>query len=89
MPAPKLVTRLPLSSNLSTDGSDEPAQLFTPQRSATQMLFPSLSIATALVEPQVRPAGSFAQSVTVRYGFGKSFTAGMVADDCADSDAAG
>ena len=65
-PAPKLATRVPVASNLSTDGNDEPAQLFTPHRSATQTLWPSLSMATALVEPHVRPAGSLAQPATVR-----------------------
>jgi hypothetical protein len=43
----------------------EPTQEFAPQRSATQIDFPSLSISTALVEPQVLPSGSFAQPSTV------------------------
>ncbi len=32
-------------------------QLLAPQRSATQTDFPSRSIPTPLVEPQVRPSG--------------------------------
>ena len=66
MPCPKLATILPFGSNLNTvcSGDISPLarsqQLFTAQRSATQMLRPSLSISTALVEPQVRPSGSFA-----------------------------
>ena len=37
-------TSFPFASNLSTGSSVEPAQLFVPQRSATQMLLPSRSI---------------------------------------------
>src|ERR1035437_943743 len=48
----------------------EPTQLFCPQRSATQMLVPSLSISTALVEPHARPSGSFAHPSIVWYGLG-------------------
>src|SRR6185503_13167131 len=71
-PAPKCATTFPVASNLSIGSSVELRQLFVPQRSATQMLFPSRSISTALVEPQVRPSGSFAQPSIVRYGFGRS-----------------
>jgi hypothetical protein len=41
-------------------GRSDPVQLLAPHRSATQMLTPSRSIATALVEPHVLPAGIFA-----------------------------
>jgi hypothetical protein len=64
-PSPKALTSLPEASNLRMGGSFLPAQLFAPQRSATQMLLPSRSISTALVEPHVRPSGSFAQFSTV------------------------
>src|SRR5437867_5621693 len=73
-PAPNDRTRLPLESNFRIDGSVEDAQLFAPHRSATQMLEPSRSISTALVEPQLRPSGSFAHPSTVRYGLGRSLT---------------
>ena len=45
-------------------------QLFAPQRSPTQMLRPSLSISTALVDPHVRPSGILKKCSTVVYGFG-------------------
>ncbi len=63
-PVPKLWTSLPDSSNLSTTGSGDiwplalSQQVLAPQRSATQIDLPSLSMSTALVEPQVRPSGS-------------------------------
>src|SRR5258706_11253960 len=47
----------------------EPAQVLAPHRSATHIL-PSRSTSTALVEPQLLPSGSFAQSSTARYGLG-------------------
>ena len=62
----------PVESNLRTGSRLEPAQLLAPHRSATQMLTPSRSISTALVEPQVRPSGILAQPSTVRYGLGWS-----------------
>src|SRR5262249_6950458 len=64
MPAPKLFTSLPDASNFRTGSSGDilpvagSAQLLAPHRSATQIDFPSLSMSTALVDPQVRPAGS-------------------------------
>ena len=61
MPSPNDFTRLPLASNLRIAGRFEPVHEFCWQRSATQMLTPSLSISTALVDPHVRPSGSFAQ----------------------------
>ena len=57
MPAPKLFTSLPVSSNFRTVSSVEPMQEFAPQRSPTQIDLPSLSTSTALVEPHVRPSG--------------------------------
>jgi hypothetical protein len=55
IPAPNDFTSVPVESNFRIGGRSEPAQLFAPQRSATQMLVPSLSISTALVDPHVRP----------------------------------
>jgi hypothetical protein len=75
MPLPKLVTTLPEASNLMTGSRSvrcTHAPMLPPQRSATQTLVPSRSIATALVDPQIRPLGSLAQSAVVRYGFGRS-----------------
>src|SRR5262245_4036732 len=77
-PAPKLFTSLPVESNFSTVGRSDilplarSRQLFTPQRSATQIDLPSLSMSTALVDPHVRPSGSLKYSLTVAYGFGAS-----------------
>src|SRR5688572_13189291 len=80
-PAPKLSTRLPLASNLRTGSSvlfvRQPLW-FVEQRSATQMLVPSGSTSTALVEPQLRPAGIFAQPSIVRYGLGSEFVGDIV-----------
>src|SRR5438093_8704569 len=81
MPAPKLFSSLPDESNSrmgSTVGESRHA-LLPPHRSATQILLPSLSISTALSDPHIRPAGSFAQFSTGRYGFGASL-AGDEAD---------
>src|SRR4029078_5769490 len=61
-----------------TGSSVDVAQLFAPHRSATQMLMPSLSMSTALAEPQVRPPGIFAQVSSVRYGLGRSFCGRML-----------
>src|SRR5215831_1654983 len=72
IPAPKLLRSLPVGSKCRIGSSVELAQLFAPQRSATHTLWPSLSISTALVAPQTRPSGSFAQPSMVRYGFGGS-----------------
>ena len=47
--------------------SSLPRQLFSPQRSATQIFpDPSRAASTALVAPQVLPSGNFAQSSRVR-----------------------
>src|SRR4051794_37058137 len=78
MPAPKWATSFPFGSNFNTGSSVDPTHAFAPQRSATQILWPSLSIATALVEPHVRPSGIFAQPSTVRYGFGLSLIGACV-----------
>src|SRR5688500_12154037 len=78
-PSPNDFTRLPFASNFRTEGRFDPAQLFCPQRSPTQMLTPSLSISTALVDPHARPSGSFAQPAIVWYGFGASLVGGIVA----------
>ena len=56
---------------------DSRHRLLPPQRSATQMLFPSLSTSTALSDPQARPAGSCAQFSTVRYGLGSLLVASV------------
>ena len=77
MPWPKLVTRVPLASNFSTVATGciwlvaRSRQELAPHRSPTQIDRPSLSTSTALVDPQVRPAGSLAHPSTVWYGFGK------------------
>jgi hypothetical protein len=42
----------------------------SPHRSATQTVVPSGSMATALVEPQLRPSGNLPQFSIVRYGLG-------------------
>jgi hypothetical protein len=73
-PLPKLRTSVPEASNFSTVSRSDPRQVFAPQRSATQIDRPSRSISTALVEPQVRPAGILKKFSTVRYGFGASLT---------------
>src|SRR6516165_10575226 len=70
MPPPKLFTSVPDWSNLRIGGSILPAQVLAPHRSATQMLVPSRSTSTALVDPHIRPAGSLNQFSTVRNGLG-------------------
>jgi hypothetical protein len=79
IPSPNDFTMLPFASNLKIEARFEPAQLFAPHRSATQMLTPSLSISTALVDPHVRPSGSFAHPAIVSYGFGRSLVGAIVA----------
>src|SRR4051812_35934702 len=86
-PAPKLFTMLPSASSLCTGAQLEPAQLsywkadspggtsgFAPQRSTTHTERPSLSTATALSAPHLRPSGSLPHGAAVRYGFGRSLT---------------
>src|SRR4051812_45843290 len=67
--APKAFSSLPFGSNSRTGGRLEPAQVFTPQRSAIQM-WPLGATSTELVEPIVRPGGRVNQCSTVRYGLG-------------------
>ena len=83
IPAPKLRTRLPFLSKRRIGSSCRLTQSFCPQRSATQMLEPSLSISTALREPQTRPAGILKKPSTVRYWLGASFVGAMFA--CAET----
>src|SRR5579863_1079072 len=53
-------------------------QLLPPHRSTTQMVLPSRSISTALVEPIFRPSGNFTKCSMVLYEFGASLV-GVVA----------
>src|SRR5215470_11369633 len=83
-PAPKLFTSLPDSSNLRIGSRFEPSQPIctpgltcdggakAPQRSATQMLLPSISTPMPAVEPQLRPSGSFPNGAPT-YGLGREF----------------
>src|SRR5207249_10752968 len=87
-PAPKLVLSRPDSSNSRTTGRLEPAQVFAPHLSATQMDLPSRSTSTALVAPHARPAGIFAQPSTVRYGLGGALAGGASAAPAATAAAA-
>src|SRR6478752_7409061 len=50
----------------------------SPQRSPTQTLVPSGSMATALVEPQARPSGRVPQFSIERYGFGSELVGALV-----------
>src|SRR5262245_15687841 len=96
-PAPKLFTSLPEAANLRIGGSGESEQANglpglisdggakAPQRSATQTLTPSGSMSTALVEPQARPSGNFAQFSIERYGLGAELVGATV---CAVASAA-
>ena len=72
-PAPKLFDEL--AGRDRTSGPDRAAtscpwprsqQLLAPQRSPTQIDVPSLSMSTALVDPQVRPLGSLTAAVDSR-----------------------
>src|SRR5438046_6612881 len=85
MPAPKLFRSFPDESNLSTAGTDEPAQLsyvngetpggtsgFAPHRCATHTDSPSLSIATPFRAPHVLPSGRFPHGAMDWYGLGRS-----------------
>src|ERR1700694_2476077 len=47
-------------------------QLLAPHRSAIHTLRPSLSMSTALVDPQTLPSGSLKKSLMVVYGFDAS-----------------
>src|SRR6266513_5451523 len=94
IPEPKLLRRFPDESNLSTGGSEEPAQLsywngdapggtsgFALQRSATQTDSPSLSIATPFSAPHFLPSGRFPHGAMVWYGLGRSLVARASATD--------
>src|ERR1019366_9551690 len=70
MPAPKLFSSLPEESNSRMGARSNPAQVFAPHRSATQML-PCRSTSTPAAAPQVLPSGSLAQFSMVRYGLGR------------------
>src|SRR5947209_6513106 len=78
MPAPKLFTTFPFSSNFRIVSMFlislvvRPRQLFAPHRPATHTDLPSLSISTALVDPIFRPSGSLAHPSTTLYGLGAS-----------------
>src|SRR3954469_25144903 len=50
----------------------------SPQRSPTQTLVPSGSMATALVEPHARPSGKVPQFSMERYGFGRELVGALV-----------
>src|SRR4249919_191652 len=62
---------------MGSTAGDSRQRLLPPQRSATQMLLPSLSTSTALSDPHARPAGSCAQFSTVRYGLGSLLVASV------------
>src|SRR5665213_97340 len=88
MPAPKLASSLPVGSKCRIGGRLESAQLSPPQRSNTQTLLPSRSTATAVVPPQVRPAGSWPKDVAAPYGSGKLMLGGALLCACAGTDGA-
>src|SRR5213592_365596 len=94
MPAPKLFRSFPDESNLSTAGTDEPAQLsyvngetpggtsgFAPHRCATHTDSPSLSIATPFRAPHVLPSGRFPHGAMDWYGLGRSLVGWASATD--------
>src|SRR5262249_30518974 len=57
----------------------------SPQRSPTHTLVPSGSMPTALVDPQVRPSGSWPQFSMERYGLGRALVGGVWANDGLES----
>src|SRR5213595_2557185 len=57
VPAPNDFISRPSAANFRMGSRVEPRQLLAPHRSPTQIDEPSLSTATPLVEPHVRPAG--------------------------------
>src|SRR6266511_4960923 len=95
IPAPKLLTSLPDASKWKTVSNFDISPFVASQhelalqRSATQMVRPSLSMSTALVEPHVWPSGSLKMFPAVSYGFGRSLVgctlacAGAAGDVCA------
>ncbi len=72
MPAPKLASSLPDGSKCRIGDRFELEQVSPPQRSKTQTLLPSRSIATAVVPPHARPAGSWPNDVAAPNGSGRS-----------------
>jgi hypothetical protein len=81
-PAPKLAVMFPFASNFMTGSSVlfvRHPRWFVEQRSATQMLVPSMSTSTALADPKVRPAGILAHPSTVWYGLGRLFVGAIPA----------
>ena len=72
MSAPKCVTSLPVASNLSTGSRVEPTQLFVPQRSATQMLCPSLSIVDGARRAPRAPLGHLRPVLDRLIGIGQA-----------------
>src|ERR1700739_753136 len=83
MSAPKLAITLPVGSKWKIGGRCEsPQKVCFSQRSKAHMLLPSLrSTEMPNVAPQLRPAGSFAQPSSSRYGFGAALGSGLT---CAD-----
>src|SRR5213075_1527388 len=89
-PAPKLFKSLPDASNFMIGSSFDSAQAngapgliwlggrVSPQRSPTQTLVPSGSMATALVDPQILPGASVPQFSIARYGFGRELVGAPV-----------
>src|ERR1700739_2324099 len=87
MSAPKLAITLPVGSKWKIGARCESAQkVCFSQRSKAHMLLPSLrSTEMPNVAPQLRPAGSFAQPSSSRYGLGAALGSGLV---CATDGAA-
>src|SRR5207302_724018 len=76
---PKFASILPVESNLKIGARLESAQnVACSQRSKAHILLPSLrSTETPNVPPHLRPAGSFAQPSSSRYGFGAALGSGL------------
>src|SRR5262245_37432858 len=68
VPEPKLFTSAPVALNFRMGSSFESRHELVPHRSPTQIDVPSLSTATALVEPHVRPSGILKWFSIVRNG---------------------
>jgi hypothetical protein len=87
IPPPKFAITLPVGSKWKIGGRVEsPHNVCFSQRSKAHMLLPSLrSTEMPNVAPQLRPAGSFAQPSSSRYGFGAALGSGLdcVNDGCA------
>src|ERR1700752_1648533 len=85
MSAPKLAITLPVGSKWKIGAKWDSAQkVCFSQRSNAHMLLPSLrSTDIPNVAPQLRPAGSFAQPSSWRYGLGAALGSGL---PCANGD---